>query len=137
MIRLIYGSKGSGKTGKIIDEANTMAKESDGEVVFLTDTDKYRFKLHYDVRLINVCKYNVVSAADLSGFVRGIVAGNADVSHIFIDGVHRMTKSTFDDLGDFFAEMDRIAQALGVELVFTVSAEELPVYMDGLAKEHA
>lgn len=137
MIRLIYGSKGSGKTGMIIDEANTLAKECDGELVFLTDSDKYKFKINYNVRLINVTDYDVASDTELSGFIRGIIAGNADISHVFIDGVHRMTKMTFDAMGEFFAELDKIAADHNVELVLTISANELPSYMDAFEKTHA
>ena len=137
MIRLIYGSKGSGKTGMIIDEANTLSKECDGELVFLTDSDKYKFKINYNVRLINVTEYDIASGTELSGFIRGIIAGNADISHIYIDGVHRMTQMTFDAMGDFFAELNKIAADHDVVLVLTISAGELPSYMDAYEKVHA
>lgn len=137
MIRLIYGSKGSGKTGMIIDETNQLAKTCDGELVFLTDSDKYTYKIDYNVRLVNVSKYDVASDIELSGFVRGIIAGNADISHIFIDGVHRMTKLGFVEMKDFFAEMDKISTAHDVQLVFTISSEELPDYMSAYQTVHA
>lgn len=137
MIRLIYGSKGSGKTGLMVDDANAMVQHSDGEVVFLTDTDKYQLKINYNIRLVNVRKYDIVSASELSGMIRGLIAGNADITHIYIDGVHRMTQCDFDGLGDFFGELDKIAGAHNVELVLSISSDTLPAYMDGYQKLHA
>ena len=129
MLHLIYGAKGSGKTGRIIDVANDMVGKSDGEVVFLTDTDKYTFKLHYNIRLVNVKEYFIETPGSLGGFIGGIMAANADVSHIYIDGIHRMTNMHFDEMEDFFEELDKIGKAHNVELVLTISSDELPEYM--------
>ena len=137
MIRLIYGAKGTGKTGQIIEEANDFAKQCEGALVFLTDTDKYTYKINYNIRLINVYEYDVHSATELSGFIRGVIASNADIMRIYIDGVNRMTRKTYTDLEDFFAELDKISSAHNVELVLTVSAEELPAYMQGFTLQHA
>ena len=137
MIRLIYGAKGTGKTGQIIEEANDFAKQCEGALVFLTDTDKYTYKINYNIRLINVYEYDVHSATELSGFIRGVIASNADIMRIYIDGVNRMTRKTYTDLEDFFAELDKISSAHTVELVLTVSAEELPAYMQGFTLQHA
>jgi hypothetical protein len=129
MLHLIYGAKGSGKTGRIIDVANDMVGKSDGEVVFLTDTDKYTFKLHYNIRLVNVKEYFIETPGSLGGFIGGIMAANADVSHIYIDGIHRMTNMHFDEMEEFFEELDKIGKAHNVELVLTISSDELPEYM--------
>jgi len=137
MLHLIYGAKGSGKTGKIIDVANDMVGKSDGEVVFLTDTDRYTFKLHYNIRLINVKEYFIETPGSLGGFIGGIMASNADVSHIYIDGIHRMTNMHFDEMEEFFEELDKIGKAHNVELVLTISSDEVPEYMHKYTLERA
>ena len=137
MLRLIYGSKGSGKTGKIIDDANSYVQQAHGDLVFLTDTDKYTFKINHNIRLINIHDYDISSDSDLSGFIRGIIASNADVSHIYIDGVHRMTNMPLTDMQAFFQELDKISDIHQVELVITVSADALPAYMSNYPATHA
>ena len=137
MLRLIYGAKGTGKTGKMIKEANDFATKCEGALVFLTDTDKYTYKINYNIRLINVYEYDVHADIELSGFIRGVVASNADTERIYIDGVNRMTRKTYDQLQDFFAELDKISTAHNVELVLTISAEDLPAYMQGYTLMHA
>lgn len=137
MLRLIYGSKGTGKTGKMIEEANDFANQCEGALVFLTDTDKYTYKINYNIRLINVYEYDVHSDVELSGFIRGVIASNADIMRIYIDGVHRMTRKDFAELADFFAELDKISTAHEVELVLTISSEDLPQYMQGYTLQHA
>lgn len=137
MLRLIYGAKGTGKTGTMITEANDFAGQCDGAIAFLTDTDKYTYKINYNIRLINVYEFDVHSESELSGFIRGLIASNSDVMRIYIDGVHRMTHRTFDALQSFFSELDKISTAHDVELVLTISAEDLPAYMQGYTLQHA
>ena len=137
MIRLIYGAKGTGKTGQIIEEANDFAKQCEGALVFLTDTDKYTYKINYNIRLINVYEFDVHADVELSAFIRGMIACNADIMRIYIDGVNRMTRKDYAQMESFFAELDKISTAHNVELVLTVSAEELPAYMQGYHLQHA
>ena len=137
MLRLIYGAKGTGKTAQMIEEANDFANQCEGALVFLTDTDKYTYKINYHIRLINVYEYDVHSDVELSGFIRGVIASNADIMRIYIDGAHRMTRKSYVELQEFFAELDKISTAHNVELVLTISTEELPAYMQGYTLRHA
>ena len=49
MLRIVYGAKGSGKTAKLIDEANAMVEKSSGSIVFITYVDRYNFELNYNI----------------------------------------------------------------------------------------
>lgn len=137
MLRLIYGAKGTGKTGAMIEEANDFATQCEGAIVFLTDTDKYTYKINYNIRLVNVYEYDIHSDVELSGFIRGMIASNADIMRIYIDGAHRMTHRTYPELQDFFAELDKISTAHNVQLVLTISTEDLPDYMRQYTLQHA
>lgn len=131
MIKLLYGVKGSGKTGRIIELANQTAESCAGESVFLTDSEKCVHRLNYTVRLINVTEYEVSTVLGLSGFIRGIIAGNHDVSDIFIDGIHRMTNTNVSELGELFESLSRYADKYNLNIVCTVSTGVLPEFMSG------
>lgn len=135
MIKIIYGAKGSGKTGKVIDYANEACEKSSGDIVFLTDTDKYMHKVKYDVRLINVNDYEIQTDIGLSGFIRGLIAGNHDIEEIYVDGVHRMTNKSVEELEHFFDAIAKTSTTHEVNIIFTVSAPELPTYFERFQKE--
>ena len=40
-MKIIYGSKGTGKTKIVIDEANALVEKAKGHIVFITDTKRY------------------------------------------------------------------------------------------------
>lgn len=135
MIKIIYGAKGSGKTGKMIDYANEACETSSGDIVFLTDTDKYMHKVKYDVRLINVNEYDIQTDIGLSGFIRGLIACNHDIEQIYVDGVHRMTNKPVEELESFFSAISKASAIHDVSIIFTVSAPELPDYLNEFPKE--
>ena len=61
MIKYILGSKGSGKTRWLIDNANDDMKKGDGNIAFVEVDDDHIFSLDYNVRLINATEYRLNS----------------------------------------------------------------------------
>ena len=83
MIKVIYGSKGTGKTKMLIDAANAAVATAKGHLIFITDTKRYMYELERDVRFIDVSDYDVAGEAALCGFVKGVIAGNHDNEYVF------------------------------------------------------
>ena len=50
MIKLVYGSKGTGKTKQLIDAANMNVQNAKGVSVFITDTKRYMYDLNRNIR---------------------------------------------------------------------------------------
>ena len=131
MIKLIYGAKGTGKTKKIIDACNEDAVNSTGNVVFLTDTNRYMYELKRTVRFVNVEEFEIQTELGLLGFLRGIVAGNADITTIYIDGAHRMANRDVADMNWFYEKLETLSKTHETDFVLTVSCpdSDLPEYM--------
>ena len=135
MLRIIYGAKGSGKTGKLINEANDMVEKSAGSIVFLTYTDRYKFDLSYKIRLINVEDFGVGTEEQLAGFVKGILASNSDIDMLYIDGAHRVTGKKVEDMQLFYDEVAKAGKNSAVEIVLSASTDELPAFLQGFESE--
>jgi len=128
MIQLITGTKGSGKTKQIIDMANENVETAKGDIVFLTDTDRYTYSIRYQVRVVNanVLKRGKapISEEALIGFIKGILAGNHDIETLYIDGAHRIMEKTVHEMEDFFNDMYAVAKQTDTKIVLTVSEDE-------------
>ncbi|MDR2047540.1 MAG: hypothetical protein LBP79_06585 [Clostridiales bacterium] len=131
MIKLIIGPKGFGKTKQIIDLANSVDTKV-CDAVFITDTNRYVYEIKHGIRFVNSAEYGIIrDDGTLLGFLSGLFAGNNDLDSVFIDGVARITKKNVAELGDFFAEADKIAAAEDAVITFTISMgeEELPEFL--------
>ena len=127
MIKLIVGSKGSGKTKTLISMCNEAVKNTDGCVVCIEKAMSLQFSIVPQVRLIHADAYNISGYDEFYGFISGVLAGNYDIKDIFVDGILRIGNRDLDGLGVL---LDRI-QALvkdEVTVVVTVSTdvENLP-----------
>ena len=65
MIKLIVGTKGTGKTKTLIDMAKKAAEESKGNVVCVEKGDKLSRELTNTVRLVNNTEYQIQGFANL------------------------------------------------------------------------
>ena len=135
MLRIIYGAKGSGKTAKMIDEANEMVKKSSGSIVFITYVDRYNFDLNYRIRVINAGNFMVGTEEQLAGFVKGVMASNSDIDILYIDGAHRITGKKVADMAYFYEEVAKASKNSAVEIVLSASTDELPEFAKGFESE--
>lgn len=122
MIKLIVGAKGSGKTKTMIEMINNVAKTSHGSVVVIEKSMGLTFDIDHAARLIDLAEYNVEGADALYGFVAGTLAGNYDITDIFLDGALKSGLSV-DELGTVLAKIDAVAGE-NVHVTVSVSAVE-------------
>lgn len=129
MINLIYGPKGSGKTGKIMDAVNNACKTSSGSVLFITDNAR-SLDIDRNVRFVNVNDYDVKWDCCLAAFIKGMVAANSDNLEIYIDGATRILGKSAEQLEEFMTELENLSTRLGINITLTVSTgEKLPKFM--------
>ena len=129
MIKLITGAKGTGKTKIIIDMANDNVETAKGDIVFLTDTDRYMYSLRYQIRVINTdilkrAGQSNLDERELIGFIKGVLAGNHDIESFYIDGAHRMLGRKVADMEDFFTDIYAVAKTTETRFTLTVSENE-------------
>ncbi len=121
MVKLIVGSKGTGKTKKLVELINQAVQEENGSIVCLEKNKKLTFDIPYTVRLIHASDYSFGTLEFFKGFISGLHAANYDISHVFIDNLLKM----FDELDmDKFAQLLDELSAFGEKenIKFTISA---------------
>ena len=116
MIKLIVGAKGSGKTKTMIDMINNATKTTSGNIVVIEKSMKLTTEINAD-------EYDINGADMLYGFVAGVLAGNYDITELFIDGILKIVDHNMDAAAKVLAEIDKIA-GNSVEVVVTVSADQ-------------
>ncbi len=131
MIKVIYGSKGTGKTKQIIDAANAAVANAKGHLIFITDNKRCMYDLEREIRFIDVKDFDIAGEAALCGFIKGVIAGNHDNEYVYIDGVMRIAGKGASELAGFFYMLDKVAEQNGLTITLTVSAakEDLPDFI--------
>ena len=128
VIQIIFGKKGSGKTKRILDMANASVKEAKGNVLFVDDDKSYTLSLKPQIRFIDASEYEVKGPELFYGFLAGILAGNYDISVIYVDAFLKLVKAGGDELVDFFAKLETLVANAGCDMIisFSEDAENVP-----------
>ena len=124
MIRVIMGKKGSGKTKQMIEMINSAVQTEHGNVVCIERSDKLKFDIHYQIRLVDTSQYDLPDYRTLKGFISGMYASNYDITHIFIDSLTKIVKPL--DEGDteaFLDWLDKFSQRHNIKFTITISAD--------------
>lgn len=126
MLKLIVGPKGSGKTKTMIDMINEATKTTTGNIVVIEKSMKLTTDINHAARLLDVDEYGVDNVDKLYGFVSGVLAGNYDITELFIDGILRIVDRDMDGAAKVLDSINKITDS--IEVVITVSAtpDELP-----------
>ena len=137
MITLIIGNKGSGKTKKLIQQANEAVEKSNGHVVVIEKGTKLTYDITHKARLIDTDQYGIAGFDSFYGFVSGICAGNYDVTDILIDSTLKIGGRDMDALADFLQKASKLAEQTETNLTFSVSADEseLPASINAVAQK--
>ena len=122
MIKLIVGSKGSGKTKTIIEMMNRAADESGGHIVCIEKGMKSTYNIKSSVRIIDVDDYNIRGYDQYFGFFMGVLAGDYDIMEVYLDGVLKVGNGDIEGLGTLLDKFTDVAPEY-VNIIVTVSCE--------------
>lgn len=123
MITLLTGTKGSGKTKKLIALIDEALNASQGHVICVEQKEALRYDVKTSVRLVSADAYNVKGFDAFYGLLAGLCAGDHDITDILVDATLRIGSRDCEELADFLAKVDALAKDTDVKFTFTVSTE--------------
>ncbi len=133
MIKLIVGNKGAGKTKTLISMANSAVESSQGNVVVVEKGLKLTYDIDHKARLVDTEEYGIEGFSCLYGFLGGLMAGNYDTTHIFVDATLKIGGGDKEELAKTIDRLMGMTEEHKIELVFTISCDlsELPQSLRG------
>ncbi len=123
MITLLTGTKGSGKTKKLIALIEEAATASAGHVICVEQKEALRYDVKTSVRLVSTEYYGVEGFGAFYGLLSGLCAGDHDITDILVDATLRIGSRDMDELAAFLAKVNALSEKTEVKFTFTVSTE--------------
>lgn len=126
MISILFGSKGAGKSRRLIQTANEAHAQRGENSVFIDYDDDRMYLLDRDIRFINAREYIIDGPKMFSGFVSGIAAQDFDLQAIYINSFAKIVKHPVDSLALMFSFLAEFSDRMNVDLVISISSDEEP-----------
>lgn len=126
MVKVILGKAGSGKTKQLIDMVNTAVTEESGNVVCIENGQTLRLSIKHSVKLVDISEYGMeLNYEQLYAFLCGMYCGNYDITHIFVDGLYKVTGDDDNAKAPTFLEkLESLTDKIGVKVTLTLSLAE-------------
>ena len=136
MVNLLIGTKGTGKTKRLIAQANEAIESSKGYVAVVARGMELRYDINHRARLIDVQEYGIQGVDMLFGFLSGICAGNYDVTDIFVDTTLKIIGDDIETLAAFVEKLSTMSTHTGTNVTLSVSLEsdKLPESVKSIVK---
>ncbi|MCL2373145.1 MAG: hypothetical protein FWC78_07060 [Defluviitaleaceae bacterium] len=130
MVQFLVGFKGEGKTRKLIEMANAEATQTDGSLVFIDDDKRHIHDIHRDIRFVDTGKASLSSCRGLAYFIWGMLTQNADIKHIYVDGLPNIVREelSHEALTKFRTNLEALSEEFHVDITFSMhyDREKLP-----------
>ncbi len=135
MIRLICGPKGTGKTKIIFEQLDNAVSEAKGDIVLITKKKIETLRVNFRVRCLDTDAFGIDGLDAMRGFIKGLMAGNADIEYIFIDGLLKIIGDDKAAVESFISDVATLEKEYGFKAIMTVSmdAADLPEGVKGYA----
>lgn len=123
MVKLLIGTKGTGKTKVLLDHVNSATSSADGNVIFISsNTSQDMYNISSKARMIDTSEFNIASWDALFAFICGIISGNYDITNVFVDGTLKIVKE-LDGFESFLAKIEEISKKFDVKFEMSVSID--------------
>lgn len=128
MVSMVVGSKGTGKTKRMIKLANEDVEKLSGSVVYIDDDKRYMYDLNHNMRFMNMDDFPIGTKEEFFGFVCGIVSNNYDIQRIYVDGLLKVVDISLEEMTAYFDKFADIAKTNDLKFIFALNheTEEIP-----------
>ncbi len=126
MISILFGSKGSGKSRRLITMANEAHEQKGENSVFIDYDDDRMYMLDRNIRYINAGEFIIDGPKMFSGFLSGIAASDFDLQAVYINSFMKIVKHPIESLSLMFSFLAEFSDRMNINLVISISSEEEP-----------
>ncbi len=124
MIKVLIGPKGTGKSKTLISWVAEAVENEHGNVVCIVKDDRYNLSISRDARLINASDFEINGAGELYGFLCGLISMNFDVTHVFIDSLTTIMKSSVKDADLVVPYLEKLSAQFNIKFTIMISGDE-------------
>ncbi|HBH11758.1 MAG: Uncharacterized protein XD91_0863 [Clostridiales bacterium 38_11] len=127
MVKLVCGSKGTGKTRTMVEMGNSALETAKGKIFFLEANNKHIYDLNYNIKYVNTKEYGIVGTEQFLSFVYGMLAADYDIELVYIDGLYKIAKIDLHDLEEVVAKLKVASEKFEVDFIMSVNHDKSEV----------
>lgn len=121
MIKLLLGHPGIGKTKQMIKHANEKIATTEGNIIFIDESNECVLEISHDIRYINISEYPINSSNEFVGYLYGLMGTNYDVETIYLDGILNVYIMTPEEICEWLDRIKVLSEKHKVDFEISIS----------------
>ena len=127
MIQVFCNKRGSGKTKRLIDLANSKLTTSKGDSVYIDDDSSYIRQVNRKIRFISTEEFNISDCDSFYGLLCGIISENYDVENVYIDSMLSIVSCGIRETSYLFRKICDLSRRFNINLFININFDEAEV----------
>ena len=123
MIQVFCNKRGSGKTKRLIELANSQSQVIDGHVVYIDDDNRPMHSLRREIRFLTTSDFQLKDFESFYGYLCGIISGDYDIEQIYIDGLSNIIKDDLPNAAFLFSSLEDMSEQFNVDFFININEE--------------
>jgi len=131
MIQVFCNERGSGKTKRLIDLANSKLTKAKGDSVYIDDDLSFITQIDRRIRLVATKEFDIQDCESFYGMLCGIISENYDIENIYIDEVFTIDSSSIKKSAYWFNKIYMLSSKFKINVYMNVNYEkkEIPDFI--------
>lgn len=131
MIQVFCNKRGSGKTKRLIELANSQLARAKGDSVYIDNDLRYIRQIDRRIRFVAIKKFDIEKYQEFYGMLCGIISENYDIENIYIDGGYTIESSSLEESAYWFKKIYNLSSKFKVNIYMNVDYEkkEIPDFI--------
>lgn len=131
MIQVFCNKRGSGKTKRLIELANSQLTKAKGDSVYIDDDSSYIRQVDGRIRFISTEDFEIADCDGFYGLLCGIISENYDIENIYVDGVCSILSCSIRETSYLFKKIYDLTRKFNFNLYMNINYEheEVPEFI--------
>ena len=131
MIQVFCNKRGSGKTKRLIELANSELARAKGDSVYIDNDLRYIRQIDRRIRFVATKEFEIEDYEGFYGMLCGIISENYDIENIYIDGVFTIESSSIKESAYWFKKIYKLSSKFKINVYMNVDYEkkEIPDFI--------
>ena len=132
MIQVFCNKRGSGKTKRLIELANSKLTTSKGDSIYIDEKTNNIIQIDRKIRFISTDEFNISNCDSFYGLICGIISENYDIENIYVDSLLSILSCEIIETYDLFKKLYELINIFNINLFINIDFErsEIPKFIE-------
>ena len=127
MIQVFCNKRGSGKTKRLIELANSKLTTSKGDSIYIDKKTNNIRQIDRKIRFISTDEFKISNCYSFYGLICGLISENYDIENIYVDSLLSIVSCEIEETYNLFVKLYDLVNVFNINLFINIDFDEVEI----------